>query len=94
MMAEINKPQADTAVRRSAEDVQQGGLTARERRVARMAAAGATNREIADELFVTLRTVEVHLTRVYRKLGLSSRTQLCSVLGTGQDADVLVGVQG
>lgn len=51
-------------------------LTASERRVARMAASGTTNREIAQSLFVTLRTVETHLTSAYRKLDIDSRTEL------------------
>jgi DNA-binding CsgD family transcriptional regulator len=56
-------------------------LTAGERRVARMAAGGMTNREIAQALFVTARTVEVHLTNTYRKLDISSRDQLPAGLG-------------
>ncbi|GAB7193584.1 LuxR family transcriptional regulator [Kineococcus sp. NUM-3379] len=51
-------------------------LTSSELRVGRLAAGGMTNREIASELFVTSGTVEVHLTSVYRKLGISSRTAL------------------
>ena len=52
------------------------GLTATERGVAELAAAGRSNREIAGELFVSERTVEANLTRVYRKLGVRSRTEL------------------
>ncbi|MDW5596291.1 AAA family ATPase [Conexibacter stalactiti] len=55
-------------------------LTASERRVAEHAAAGRTNREIAEELFVTPKTVENHLTRVYAKLGLGSRRELADAL--------------
>ena len=55
-------------------------LTPSERRVARMAADGLTNREIAQELFVTQKTVEVHLSSAYRKLEIGSRTQLASKL--------------
>jgi DNA-binding CsgD family transcriptional regulator len=56
-------------------------LTPSERRVAELAATGPTNREIAQTLFVTQRTVEVHLTSIYRKLGISSRSQLAAALG-------------
>jgi DNA-binding CsgD family transcriptional regulator len=55
-------------------------LTASELRVARMAADGMTNREIAQALFLTEKTIEVHLTRVYRKLEIQSRTQLARAL--------------
>ena len=55
-----------------------GPLTAAELRVARAVASGATNREAAALLFVATRTVEVHLTSVYRKLGIRSRTELAA----------------
>ena len=55
-------------------------LTASERRVAEMAAEGLTNRQIAQALFVTPKTVEVHLSSVYRKLEISSRSELARVL--------------
>jgi DNA-binding NarL/FixJ family response regulator len=45
-----------------------------------MAAEGMTNRAIAQALFVTLRTVELHLTSVYSKLGVTSRTHLPAAL--------------
>ena len=51
-------------------------LTPAEARTAALAAGGMTNREIAAELFVSVKTVEVTLTRVYRKLGFRSRAQL------------------
>jgi DNA-binding CsgD family transcriptional regulator len=56
------------------------GLTASERRVAEMAAAGQTNREIAQELFITPKTVENHLGRVYVKLGVRGRRELTAAL--------------
>ena len=59
-------------------------LTASERRVAELAAAGATNAEIAQALFVTLRAVEQHLTRTYRKLGVRSRSDLPGALDGAQ----------
>lgn len=55
-------------------------LTASERRIAERAAAGASNRQIAQALFVTVKTVEMHLSNAYRKLGISSRHELASVL--------------
>jgi DNA-binding NarL/FixJ family response regulator len=58
-----------------------GALTRSERRIAELAAAGYRNREIAEELFVTLATVEFHLANVFRKLGIRSRTQLAGALG-------------
>ncbi|HEY7174138.1 MAG TPA: AAA family ATPase [Micromonosporaceae bacterium] len=56
------------------------GLTPTEERIARLAVAGLTNREIADRTFLSPKTVEVNLTRVYRKLGIRSRTVLASRL--------------
>jgi DNA-binding CsgD family transcriptional regulator len=55
---------------------QPADLTAAEHRVAELAAAGRTNREIASDLFMGLRTVEAHLTRIYEKLGVRRRTHL------------------
>ena len=55
-------------------------LTPSERRIAERAAAGATNLEIAQALFVTPKTVEMHLSRVYRKLDIRSRGQLGGLL--------------
>jgi DNA-binding CsgD family transcriptional regulator len=55
-----------------------GELTPMERRVAELVAAGRSNRELAAELVVTVRTVETHLSRIYRKLGVSSRAQLAA----------------
>jgi DNA-binding NarL/FixJ family response regulator len=56
-------------------------LTPSERRVAELAAQGQTNREIAQSLFVTPKTVEVHLSNAYRKLDIHSRRQLAAELG-------------
>jgi DNA-binding CsgD family transcriptional regulator len=55
-------------------------LTASERRIADLAGTGLTNREIAQMLFITARTVEGHLTNVFRKLRLDSRTDLGAAL--------------
>jgi DNA-binding CsgD family transcriptional regulator len=67
------RPRRDAAHGRDA-------LTASELRVARMAADGITNRDIAQGLFVSLRTVETHLTHVYRKLSIDSRDELGGLL--------------
>jgi DNA-binding CsgD family transcriptional regulator len=56
-------------------------LTASERRTAEMAAAGLSNPEIAQALFVTIKTVEGHLSGAYRKLEVRSRTELPTALG-------------
>jgi len=53
-----------------------GELTATERRVAELAAGGLTNREVAVALFISPKTVEANLARVYRKLGIASRAEL------------------
>lgn len=55
------------------------GLTAAERRVAALVAEGRTNREVATALILGERTVETHLTRIYAKLGVRSRTELARV---------------
>ncbi len=57
-----------------------GELSAAECRVAELAAAGRANKEIAHALFISVHTVETHLTRVYAKLGVRSRTQLAARL--------------
>jgi DNA-binding CsgD family transcriptional regulator len=56
-------------------------LTEAERRIAALVAEGRTNREVAAALFVTEHTVEAALTRVYRKLGVRSRSELAHLLG-------------
>lgn len=56
-------------------------LTAREREVALLAAAGMPSRQIAERLYVSKRTVDTHLDRVYRKLGVSGRSALAVALG-------------
>jgi DNA-binding CsgD family transcriptional regulator len=60
-------------------------LTPSERRVVELAAAGGTNREIAQTLFVTEKTVETHLGRAFRKLDITSRRQLPDVLARAAD---------
>jgi DNA-binding CsgD family transcriptional regulator len=67
------KPRRDAITGRDA-------LTASELRVARLAAAGKTNREIAQELFITTKTASAHLSRAYRKLDVTRRGQLAEAL--------------
>lgn len=55
-------------------------LTPQELQMAMLAASGHRNREIAGQLFVSEKTVEAHLGRVFRKLGIHSRTQLALLL--------------
>ena len=56
------------------------GLTPAERRVAALVAKGRTNAEVAASLFLAERTVASHLTRIYAKLGVRSRTELSRAL--------------
>lgn len=56
-------------------------LTPTERRVAELAAASLTNRQVAEALFVTVKTVETHLARVYQKLGIATRAELVRSIG-------------
>ena len=58
------------------------GLTAAERRVAALVAEGRTNREVAAALFLGERTVASHLTHIYAKLGVRSRTELARKVQT------------
>jgi DNA-binding CsgD family transcriptional regulator len=58
-----------------------GGLTPGERRVAELVAAGLSNKQVAERLYVSVATVDTHLRGVYAKLGIRSRTQLARRLG-------------
>ena len=62
-------------------------LTPSERRVAELAGAGLTNRDIAAKLFVHPKTVETNLSRIYAKLGIRSRTELARTLTQSPTAD-------
>ena len=55
-------------------------LTASERRIAELASGGRSNRDIAQDLFVSPKTVENHLGRVYMKLGIKGRRELAAAL--------------
>ena len=66
-----------------------GELTPTEERVARLVAGGLTNKEVAAAAFVTVKTVEANLSRIYRKLGIHSRRELMTyapLVGTTPDA--------
>ena len=69
----------------------EGGLTATERRVAELAARGLTNKEIAQEMVVSVKTVEFHLSNTYAKLGIRSRGELARYLGTEKPEDETLG---
>jgi DNA-binding CsgD family transcriptional regulator len=64
------------------------GLSATELRIAQLAASGLTNQEIADEAFVSRKTVEANLARAYAKLGIRSRAQLADALAAGGHAAI------
>lgn len=82
---------AEPAARRCREELRRAqprprhddALTETESRVATLAAQGMTNREIAAQQFITPATVEAHLTRVYSKLGVRSRTELARLVSGG-----------
>jgi DNA-binding CsgD family transcriptional regulator len=59
-------------------------MTPTEQRVAELTAAGMTNREVAGRMFVSPKTVEVNLTRIYRKLGVRSRAQLVGYMSRNE----------
>jgi DNA-binding CsgD family transcriptional regulator len=73
------KPRRDAITGRDA-------LTAGELRVARLAAEGLTNREIAQALFITTRTAKAHLNHIYRKLDITRRNQLAGALSSVVEA--------
>ena len=76
---------AATGVRRFRRTMLSGNdaLTPRERRIAEMAAQGLSNPAIARALFITRKTVEMHLGNAYRKLGINSRHEIAGALGAG-----------
>jgi DNA-binding CsgD family transcriptional regulator/tetratricopeptide (TPR) repeat protein len=78
--AELASAEFAAAGGRRRQSLADDALTGQEERIARAAAGGATTREIAAELFLSPKTVEWHLGRVYRKLGVQSRAELGAAL--------------
>jgi DNA-binding NarL/FixJ family response regulator len=77
-----NRARAELAGRHTRTPARQkGALTAAELQVAELAASGMTNRDVAAKLFISSKTVEANLARVYRKLGIGSRAELVQQLG-------------
>ena len=75
LLAQIEREMPRIAPERSGRE-----LTGTERKVAELIAAGATNRDAAAELFVSVRTIETHVAAIYRKLGVRSRAELARQL--------------
>lgn len=76
---------------RAAEDLERaspgravGELTTAERRVAALVAQGMKNQEVGQSLFMSVATVEAHLTRMYRKLDIRSRSELARLVAEGR----------
>jgi DNA-binding CsgD family transcriptional regulator len=80
LWAEATNAELDRVGLRPAAPVGVSGITAAESRVAELVAGGRTNREVAGELFMSPKTVEAHLSRIYRKLGVRSRAELAHKL--------------
>jgi DNA-binding CsgD family transcriptional regulator len=80
LWVEATKAELGRVGLRPAAPVDASGITAAEARVAELVAAGRTNREVAGELFMSPKTVEAHLSRIYRKLGVRSRAELAHKL--------------
>ena len=69
-------------------------LTAQESAVARLVAGGMSNRQVASELFVSVKTVQFHLTHIYAKVGVGSRAELAARLRDDTAADVATATLG
>jgi DNA-binding NarL/FixJ family response regulator len=93
LVALADQELAATGIKRRRREMLSGvaALTASERRVAELAAHGLSNPEIASSLFVTRKTVEMHLGNVYRKLCIHSRDALAAALTASQEHPVTDG---
>jgi DNA-binding NarL/FixJ family response regulator len=69
-------------------------LTAQESEVARLVAGGMSNRQVASELFVSVKTVQFHLTHIYSKVGVGSRAELAARLRDDTAADIASATPG
>lgn len=83
MGASLWEARAAEGLERSSPGRASGALTETERRVATLVAEGNRNKEIAQTLFMGVATVEAHLTRIYRKLGIRGRSELASLVASG-----------
>jgi DNA-binding NarL/FixJ family response regulator len=86
-VTELRRAEAALAALRGETPPSADRLSPREREVAALIATGATNRAIAAELHVSEKTVETHVTRVLRKLGVSSRAAVPRALRDYAPAD-------
>jgi DNA-binding NarL/FixJ family response regulator len=83
MRAAAWEARADEELERASPGRASGELTPTERRIAGLVAEGLKNREIAETVFLSAATVEAHLTRIYRKLGIRSRSELTRLVADG-----------
>jgi DNA-binding NarL/FixJ family response regulator len=74
---------AATELERASPGRASGELTPAESRIAGLVAQGMKNREIGGTMYVSVATVEAHLTRIYRKLGIRSRSELTRLVAEG-----------
>ena len=88
MGAPLWEARAAEELERAAPGRATGALTPTERRIAALVAQGKRNREIAQALFISVATVEAHLTRTYRKLDIRSRSQLARLVADGSLPEV------
>ena len=83
MCAALWEARAAEHLERAAPGRAAGELTPAERRIAALVAAGATTARSAQTLFMSVATVEAHLTRIYRKLDIGSRSELARLVADG-----------